>query len=248
MVIKNSQIRQFEDVDLQNFDAYMVQHLTTYFPTKTAILDPTLLTQFISTAKASAKQQNFTTRYEVCLYTDLLVMFGVGCFNDLSLPFFKHSLFAQRNDPPTAIIEHLYDAATRFLNECVTDGDAFPSRAFESLYHISMAQLEAHANPSALMGQIWPAKFLTLDDFTLREFMAQSKQNGRDLGCKNPADLCYFTLVQFVLGHQFYNDMLYPTLQINSANSTNGSDTFVWKEWQPKVNTELERYYSPSAD
>src|ERR1043165_7695630 len=115
LFINKKQVRVFEDAGTTDFEEYMADHLEGHFPVHMELLGPDAMLVYIRQARAAAKRYGFTTRYEVWLYTSLMVMLGAGFDTDPMLPWADRILTDQRVTDPDARIRDLYRTGIDFL-------------------------------------------------------------------------------------------------------------------------------------
>lgn len=76
MIIKNSQFLPFRSVAVQQFKAVMMQHVQEFFPNHFSILGDGPIVATIDIAFERAAIYGFTTKPEVCLYLNVMMIWG----------------------------------------------------------------------------------------------------------------------------------------------------------------------------
>jgi hypothetical protein len=215
MVITEQQIRQIETVDTQIFPAYMLGHLREYFPVSCQYMDEKALISIITAGSEKALHYGFTTRYEVCLFIDIMMMVGTSFDTDLQLPFVRKILKLPIAINPHQKIEQLLDNTYDYLEEVIGETEIFPVIQYEQLLDEPIQNLAPSDAPLLenamleMLRNFWPAKYLYTGEGILKQLILQGSKLAGSFGFTNRVSVAYFLLLQFVLGHQFYNDPAY---------------------------------------
>src|SRR4051812_14835589 len=108
LIIKNKQIRVFEAVSFPSFETKMLNHIEDHFTPMATLLGKDGLRKLIYHGYERAKKYGFATGYEVCLFTDIMILLGTGFDTDPQFPWARDILI-NRNMDATSKIEKLYE-------------------------------------------------------------------------------------------------------------------------------------------
>jgi hypothetical protein len=233
MLITQQQLRALQSVDSPSFVPYMQQHLQQYFAIARQAASPEGLLAFINTGIEKAKRHGFATRYEACLYIDVMAMLGLNFEKDPLLGWTTALLRPPVPLPTKEKINRLLAATYDYLDEVAGRNETAPIMAFEDLVDMptlpfskGTEQFDADAAHVALRN-FWPSKYLNAGAGTMHYFIQTQTSVASQFGFSDAVSATYFLQLQMTFGHEFYASPLFSSLAaILQQPSTQ------WSEWE----------------
>jgi hypothetical protein len=220
MLITNEQMRKLEGTGAQNFLGYMIGHLREHFPASSQLMGEDGLRALVDEGIKNAARYGFSTRYEVCLYTDIMLTLGAGFDTDIQLHWVRNILKPVMPVDPRKKIDDLVDAVYNYLDEVAGEDQVFPVIQYEQLQEQTMQEFGAATDQLQenrvleTFRNFWAAKYLYVGEPTLKQLILQGSKVARSFGFTNRVSVEYFLLLMFLFGHQFYNDPAFPKLSV----------------------------------
>jgi hypothetical protein len=218
MIITNNQLKAFQQVidNKQGFIDYMLSHLKKHFPVQSGLLQDEGLSNFINAGMEHARLWEFGTRYQCCLFIDVMVMLGSGFDSDIQIPWFREILNDGAKGPDEKI-DLLYQKVMTYLDTVVGKGWVFPMKQLEKLANMPVnknpgekaeAVLEQDLLPELL--NFWPQKYHVSGKINLQQQVISGISKAAGYGFTAENSIAYFVLLQYLFGHHIDIDPLYP--------------------------------------
>lgn len=219
LIIRKEQMEVFEQAALKQYQKGLISHVREHFPTHAEYLGDQGALRVIEHGCAGAQDYGFETERDLCLYTDLSIMLGVGFDTDPQLPWASKILRDESLKDPWDRMDMLWDKAMEYMVHVLGPDEVFPVRAYrfaaqrlrldspglatESIENTMIPNLEA----------IWPEKVKNVGISRLIEFLRKSLDVTHSFGVTHYQGQAEFAVLAFLLGHHFFNDPVYPWAQ-----------------------------------
>ena len=126
--IRQQHLAAFEQVALEQFEDTVAAHLQENFAEECAALGDSAVHELIAQGVGRAAAYGIEAETDVCLYIDLMVLFGRDFDRDPKLPWASAILRDPKWEDPSARVNHLYDTAVQRLEE----SEALPEKRQEA--------------------------------------------------------------------------------------------------------------------
>lgn len=114
LVIREEQMRILLESVFDRFVGQMIAHLRKFFPEHTRDKTDDIMRETVCQGVRDAEKYGITAGHDICLFTDLTVLFGSGFDEDPELPWVKETLSAQYPNAAEKI-KGLHEAAILHL-------------------------------------------------------------------------------------------------------------------------------------
>ena|SRR5579884_3331283 len=121
MVIRSVQIDTLSEAMTGTFESDLEKHLRRCFPKECALLGPEAVRKRIRYGIDSSRRYGIVTEREVCMYVDLMIVFGPDFDRDPNLPWASSILNAKRWKDTSAKMDRLYRTAKEHLQQRSSD-------------------------------------------------------------------------------------------------------------------------------
>jgi hypothetical protein len=219
LTIRKEQIRIFEQLAQKNFQNGLIPHVREHFPAHAEYLGDLGVLRVIEQGCANAKSYGFETERDLCLYTDLSIMLGVGFDTDPQLPWAAAILLDGSLKSPWDRMDKLWDRAMDYMFHVLGPDNVFPVAAYRlAIRHFPLDRLGSSlANiESAMIGYfeaIWFEKVEYIGNSRLIEFLKKSFADAKSHDVMHFNGQAEFAIFSFLLGHHFFNDPVHPWAQ-----------------------------------
>ena len=132
VTIRKEQMDAFEKAGLENFEDSMVDHVQKYFPNHYRIAGEPVIRDVVRYGIDQAKQYEFTSERDVCLYLTVMFMLGSNFDSDFMYPWARNILEGITPDPSERAVE-IADKALDFMKKIGGPESRYINRAFLSL-------------------------------------------------------------------------------------------------------------------
>lgn len=217
MEIHASQLATLHDDAHRTYADDLVGHVKEFFPAHAALGDPQLR-RVVDRALARAHLHGFTSERNICLYLDLMLLYGADVDVDPQFPWFAEILADPSFAHPTLRIDHLTNTALAYLERTAGAEDEHLARACVRL-HREMDGMIAMVDrggglwaPQAVrvLRRIWPERVATLDEETLARTIRGAHEAAQHHGLATRRDLAIWLVCALVFGSGFAHDPQYP--------------------------------------
>lgn len=216
--IRKEQMRAIGRVELRPFEKQMLKHVRQYFPKNIELLGEECVLKVIRHGYERGKEYDFTTRHEVCLFIDFMIMLGSDFDSDPQLPWVAEILKDESVYDPTERIDALYDKAMEYLDSVVGKDQVFPVEPLRKLLNYPLRELEHRLAGRVEQGvlvefrRIWPQKYRHVGVHQFNELIGEGIELAGTLGFTSKRSVGLYLILMFLLGHRFDTDPQYPWL------------------------------------
>jgi len=117
VIVRNDQMDELGDKELQKFQDKMVPHLNEFFPDQCEALGEEQVREAILYGVERAETYGIVIEQDVCNYIDLMFALGKDFDTDPEEPWAGEILNDESSPSPTAKVNKLYDEALRRIDE-----------------------------------------------------------------------------------------------------------------------------------
>jgi hypothetical protein len=89
LVIRQEQLDVFERRGVRELEEKIVAHVRAFFPERAAAMDATALRSCVEDGVQRAVRRGIELEHDICVYVDLVVVFGPGFEDDDGYPWAK---------------------------------------------------------------------------------------------------------------------------------------------------------------
>ncbi len=223
MMIRDEQLRAFEQAGQRAFEERVMARLEQYFPKHFAILGEQNLRSLIQLGRKRAEMHKFTSERNITRYIELICLLGSGFDDDPQMPW-AAQILQETSGPENSRMDRLYDRAWEYIRRVTVDyedlvqgGDS--SRYVSALLDIrrcpatdlpaaGLEQLEADV--IARLEQVFPAKCKYVGRDCLRLLIRRAIETARGYGIASTRGVVLFAVLMFVVGSGFHADPQLP--------------------------------------
>lgn len=215
LIIRKEQMKAFDQIDFPAFSKEMADHISKHFPGHSKVFGDKAISNVIHQGFERAKAYDFTTRHEVCLFIDMMIMLGSGFDTDPQMTWAGDILNDKNFSDPTIKIERLYDRAMVYLDHVVGTDAVFPVGPLRKMFEYPAKKLQNLSESDMDNGilfefkNIWPQKFRVVGEEQLRVLIQHNMALIGDYGISGIPAICFFLILMYLLGHRFYMDSMY---------------------------------------
>ena len=216
--IRKEQMRAMGRVEFRSFEKQMLKHVHLYFPKHIELLGEEGVLKLIRHGYERGKEYDFSTRHEVCLFIDFMIMLGSDFDSDPQLPWVTEILKDESAYNPTERIDALYDKAMEYLDSVVGKNQVFPVGPLRKLLHYPIGELEQRLAGGVEQGvlvefrRIWPQKYRYVGLHQLNKLIREGIELASTYGFISKRSVGFYLILMFLLGHRFNADPQYPWL------------------------------------
>jgi len=213
LAISASQMSALESAVFGRFQRGLIPHVREHFPHHADYLGDRGILRVIEQACKRAEALGFETERDLCLFTDLSIIFGAGFDSDSQLPWAKAGL----NDAllvEAKRIDVLWDSAMAYLESVLGSEHIFPVRPFFlDRDQRCMVGLNTRREMAKILDHfyiVWPQKAECVGTPALNVLIKNSQQLACHFQLPEVEGGFELALHAFLFGHRFYVDPLYP--------------------------------------
>lgn len=216
LTIRKEQIEVFENIAIQKFYRKLIPHVYEHFPSHAKYLGENAVLAVIENGCKQALSYGFKSERDLCLYSDLTIMVGVGFDTDPQLPWATEILSDKSLKDPWDKMDKLWDRAMTYLESVIGTEEVFPIQAYnlfrkkDYMNHPLGSINNVNKRIIEYFVKIWPEKFEYIRNNKLEQFISNSLYNAIRYGISHPEEQTEFTIFAFLLGHRFFIDPVYP--------------------------------------
>jgi hypothetical protein len=231
LIIRKEQIRAFERVDMPRFEKEMLKHVDEHFPRHAEVLGAKTVLNVIRHGFDRAENYDFSTRHEVCLFIDMMIMLGSDFDTDPQLPWAADILNDETISDPTVKIEKLYDRVMVYLDHVVGTDGVFPVGPLRKMLEYPIKRLERQLSSDMEnwvlleFKSIWPQKYRAVEEEQLRLLIQNNMDSIEGYGFSGQRAVGFFLILMYLLGHRFYIDPQYELLLKDPDNEEVENET-----------------------
>ena len=216
VVIRKGQMAAFEKTGLARFEAWVLAHLQEHFPKPCELAGEDQVRKLIRLGTAASAESGFTTRHEICLYADLMVLLGCGFATDPQFPWAADLLRKDNQPNATLRIDATYNRAMQYLDAVVGRSNVFPVAVLRRARLYTLEALRSRfvgnvvRDAMGFFAELWPQKHAYVTETALGRLVAQGYKSAKGYGLSSEPDVGVFAAFMFLLGHQFDADPMHP--------------------------------------
>ncbi len=228
MIIRDTQIKAFEESAVDNFVFEMSRHCSEFSPHLCKTLKEEQLEAAIREGIARAETHGFTQRGPVRFYLDLMIVFGSSFDTDPQYPWAAEILAQSEDTSEIQRSETLHEKTSDYLKKVDGEKNVFTLQALQELADRLKAGLtfkreNFDADLLNLMKEIHPRKYQETGEESLRQLIGNSRKKAvKDIGFKEPRAVALIVVLAFAFGHRFDDDPFLPWISrtLNKENET----------------------------
>jgi len=224
LVIRESQMRAFEEAGARGFEDRMVERLRSNFPNHEKNLGENQLRVMVRLAVDRARNHWLTTERSIALYLDLMCVLGSGFDDDPQYPW-AAALLADRSFPTQdERIDLLHSRGWEFAKKVGADFESFLANpdgsrmmaGFNKIGHMSVAVLTPATAPRTAheifvqLREMFPVKSAAIGDECIHLLVQHAFETAASYGIRSARGVCLFAVLMFLVGAGFDNDPQLP--------------------------------------
>jgi hypothetical protein len=215
LTISRSQMNLLEQIAFQQYEQRLILHIREHFPGHAGYLGDQGLLRFIRHSCELAEKHGFETERDLCLYTDLTIMLGIGFDSDPQLEWTREILEDPLLVDPRSRMEDLWDQAMLYMERVLGPDGVFPQHPYQVARRLRLARTSpvTDSNENTLISyfhDLWPEKTRYVDATALCAMIGKSKEAAACYGIRHELGQIEFSIHAFLFGHLFHADPLYP--------------------------------------
>ena len=240
LVIRSAQMEAFEAAAIQAFEDRTYKHLQKYFPGHCLLLGEEQMRRVIQQGWQKAQSYDLTAECCVRSYIEFMCRLGSGFDADPLLPWAAEILNDKTVSDQIERGDRLYDKAWDYIDHIsqdYRDTTGKPTTArfmgeIRSLRHGREDVLTQSTYPTFANDLAWriknffPAKCHYVGEQQVQNLIPRGVRSARTYGITTDRGITLFTMLMFVLGNGFANDLLLPWAKttLNDKGITNEID------------------------
>lgn len=240
LVIRPEQMEAFEEAAIRAFEDRTYKHLQQYFPGHCLLLGEEQMRRVIQQGWQKAKSYDLTAECCVRSYIEFMCLLGSGFDTDPLLPWAAEILDDKTVSDQIERGDRLYDKAWDYIDHIARDyrdAGGQPTTArfvgeLRRLRHVRNDILMPDTIPRfsrdliEWIENVFPAKCRYVGEDRVNELIPRGIEMARAYGITTERGVTLFTVLMFVLGHGFADDLLLPwaSATLNDKGITNQTD------------------------
>ncbi|WP_228005956.1 hypothetical protein [Xenorhabdus sp. BG5] len=215
--INEEQWNRLQNNSLNAYIDELVAHCNESYPYLEIKLGKDGLKLALKNAIEKAKNEGFDQRGPVQIYTDLLILFGTDFHTDPQYAWIKIILNNNSNIGQLEKTTLLYHEVTRYLSRVHGEQDENLKANIIKFQNINIEHLNVQWNTyennvSILLKSLFPQKYQYIEQNNIKHFIRLGIEKSNQYGIENSNHSAFITLIMFLLGHEFDQDIFLPHL------------------------------------
>ncbi|CDM88585.1 hypothetical protein [Xenorhabdus bovienii] len=211
------QCNKLKNYSINTYIDELVAHCNESYPYLEMQLGKEGLKTVLTDAIEKTKNAGFDQRGPVQFYIDMLILFGAGFQTDPPYSWVKELLDNHTHLGQLERITLLYHDLTRYLNEVHGEQDEHLKTSLLKLQSINIEGLNVQwntyeSNVDALLNSLYPQKYRYIKQNSVKKIIQFGVEKSGQYGMKNANESAFLTLIMFLLGDQFDQDIFLPHL------------------------------------
>ncbi|WP_275360824.1 hypothetical protein [Xenorhabdus bovienii] len=206
---------QWNMLKKHSFNAYideLVAHCNESYPYLEIKLGKDELRKALKDAVEKAKNDGFDQRGAVQFYIDMLILFGTEFQTDPQYTWIKTNLDNHSHLGQLEKTSLLYHEVTRYFNEVHGEQDKHLKTSILKFQNINIERLNVQwntyeSNVDALLKSLYPQKHQYIKQNDIKKLIQFGVEKSDQYGIKNSNCSAFLTLIMFLLGHKFDQDV-----------------------------------------
>ncbi|MDC9596867.1 hypothetical protein [Xenorhabdus anantnagensis] len=211
---------QWNILKKHSFNAYideLVAHCNESYPYLDIKLGKDGLRSALKNAVGKAKNEGFDQRGAVQFYIDMLILFGTGFQTDPQYTWIKTSLDNHAHLGQLEKTSLLYHEITRYLNEVHSEKDEHLKDSIFKFQNINIERLNVQWNTYGIniddiLKHLFPQKHKYIKQDDIKKLIQLGVEKSNQYGIESANQSAFLTLIMFLLGHEFDQDIFLPHL------------------------------------
>ncbi|WP_323852449.1 hypothetical protein [Xenorhabdus szentirmaii] len=211
---------QWNKLKKHAFNAYideLVLHCNESYPYLEIKLGKEGLIKSLEDAVEKAKNDGFDQRGAVQLYIDMLILFGEEFQTDPQYSWIKETLDNHAHLGQLEKTTLLYHEVTRYLNEVHGEQDENLKASILKFQNINIGHLNVQwntykSNVDVLLNSLFPKKYQHIKQDNIKKVIQFGIEKSSQYGIGDANHAAFLTLIMFLLGHKFDQDIFLPHL------------------------------------
>lgn len=211
LVIQNKQLQVFKDLALKKFEDEMVDHVQEFFPNHFMMMQESGVRNTIRYGYVRAKSYGFTTKRNVCLYLNTMLLLGSNFDYDPQYPWAYTMLNDEIIQHPVIRIDKLANhtlelvsqisgAHHTYLNRALLNLHNNADKLFEKLISSDLASTHEH------LRMLFPRKCEVIGERNLQRMISYNTNQARYYGFTHEPNILMYTVFTFIMGSGFDSD------------------------------------------
>ncbi|MET0403994.1 MAG: hypothetical protein ABW123_16400 [Cystobacter sp.] len=214
MLIQRTQLALFTQFFFQDYQQDLVRHFGEHYPQQTLLLGVPGLLQAIQNGCTQAERHGFETKRDLCLYTHLTFMLGIGFDSDPQLEWAQEILQDPLLVDSRSRMHDLWEQAMIYMERVVGPKGIHPQHVLQTVQRRDMARdrVSQAQDEDVLLSffqEVWPEKASYVGTTALRVLISQNRRAAAGHGIVDGPGREEFALHAFLFGHRFHVDPLY---------------------------------------
>lgn len=224
LIIRQAQMDALTDAAIRAFEDRTYNHLQKYFPTHCRLLGKEQMRRVIQHGWTKAKSYDLTPECCVRSYIEFMCLLGSAFDVDPLLPWAAEILNDRSMSDPVARGDRLYDRAYEYISHLIPDYRDATGKPITSRFVVELRLVRQEPDESLTLAEIpdlssqllarlqsvFRAKCQYVGDQRICGIISTAIDKAAVYGIIGKRGVTLFTVLMFVLGRGFDNDLLLP--------------------------------------
>jgi hypothetical protein len=215
MQIRTEQMAALNNAMARRFEDEMVAHLAEFSPPLFRVIKEDQMREATRFGIQKAGRYGFTLRGPICLYLELMLLFGSHFDTDPQYSWANEILIDQDSLPEMERAVRLYEKGSDYQEKVSGPDNANTVKALRELSVIAREQVTVSANEFAArmiqeMKRVFPQKALYVGDEGLAAIIRHGIAEARKYDFPSTRGEGLIVILMFAFGNGCTNDLLYP--------------------------------------
>lgn len=252
LIIRQQQMETFRESALAAFETEMVVHCSGFSPRLCEVIGEEQLRVAIRQTIGRARFYGFTNRGPVCLFIEMMLLFGSAFDTDPQYPWAAEILKSHELDFQMQRARHLYKKTLDYLKKVVGPEDMFTLQALKPISALAQLPLPVSRENfiSDMMREIayvYPEKAAYVGNDALEQMIREGINEATAHGMATTHSMAIFCVLMFAFGHGCTDDPLYPWIARTLKDEKITGPATRTERLQKKAMTWLDRNFSISS-
>jgi hypothetical protein len=225
IVLTDKQLHAFTDAHLRQFESEMAEHIREFFPDHFRVAGEDTVRVTIRYGHDRAASHGFTTKRNVCLYLNNMILFGSGFDHDPQCPWALEILSDEKETDLVAKSDRLSDAGIGSAEKINGADNRHALRMLLTLTENAEAIYDKMVaasinNVPEILNEVFPNKYKAIGETAVRKLVLAGTEGAARYGIRPHEGAVIFIVAMYVLGSGFHRDPLFPWAQqlLNDPN------------------------------
>lgn len=210
-VIQNKQIEEFKNLALKKFEDEMVDHIKESFPNHFIMIQENGIRDTIRYGYIRAKNYGFTTKRNVCLYINKMMVLGSNFDCDPQYPWAQMILNENTEYNPGLRIDRLSDKTLDTMSQIAGSRQEYLNRALLNIHNNANELFErlmsiGFKGPLHYLNTLFPQKFEVIGEYNLHQMIKYGIDNANKYGIRHESSRLIYFVCMFLMGSGFDRD------------------------------------------